>query len=106
MTKAELYTGLSAVCQTFFGRAPVGAELPYAVYTWMHPSNFMADDAVFQKVATVEIQLYATDPDTEATMNNKLDELGISWNSQSSFEVSDGAYLTIYSMEVVEDEKS
>lgn len=103
MTKSELHTALSAVCKAYYGRAPVGARLPYAVYTWNH-DNFAADDSVYQKFASVTVNLYATDPDTEKQLDNALDGLGIFWNSTSSFEVSDEAYLTIYTMEVLDNE--
>lgn len=103
MTRTELYNALSNACATYYGRAPVGAELPYAVYSWEHTPNFAADDIVYQRAAAVTIQLYTLEPDTEEAVNNILDELGEFWNSTSSFEVSDGAYLTIYTMEVIED---
>lgn len=105
MTKTELYTALSKVCATFYGRANVGTELPYMTFTWDHMPNFAADDVVYQRAAVVTIYLYAVDPDTEEAVNDALDELGVYWTSTSSFEVSDGAYLTIYTMEVIEDGK-
>ena len=102
MTKTELYTALEKVVDTHYGNAPVGTELPYAVYTWTHPNNFSADNAVYQKIASVEIRLYSVDPDTN--LDATLDELGEFWTSTGSIEVSDGAYLTIYTMEVLDDE--
>ncbi len=102
MTKTELYTELEKVVDTHYGHAPVGTPLPYAVYTWTHPNNFAADGVVFQKIASVEISLYSADPDT--TLDATLDGLGEFWTSTGSMEVSDGAYLTIYTMEVLDDE--
>ena len=102
MTKTELFTALEKVVDTHFGHAPVGTPLPYAVFTWIHPNNFSADNGVYQKVASVEISLYAVDPDTN--LDATLDGLEEFWTSTGSNEVSDGAYLTIYTMEVLDDE--
>lgn len=101
MTKTELYTALSAVVDTYYNFAPVGTELPYAVYTWTHPNNFPADGKTYQKVATIEISLYSVDPDT--SLDDALDALGEFWTSTGSMEVSDGAYLTNYTMEVIDN---
>lgn len=105
MTRTELYNGISEVCPAFLGRAPLDQPLPYAVYTWSHENNFPADDTVYEKVADITLNLYAVDPDTEALMDARLSEMGLFWTSATSYELSDDAYLTIYTMEVIEDEE-
>ena len=106
MTKEQFYQGLSEVVETFYGKAPMGQALPYAVYTWDHDNNFPADDVVYQPVATITVNLYAVDPAIESAVDAKLTEMGLFWTSTSSFELDDDAYLTIYTMEEFEDEES
>lgn len=104
MTRTELYNALSAVCDTYYNRAPVGTAIPYIVYNWTHPNNFPADDVVYERIASIEIQCYSDTPETAEQINDALDDLGVYWTSDGAFEVSDGAYLTTYTMEVLDNE--
>lgn len=103
MTKTELYTALSGVIDTYFDSAPVKTPVPYAAFTWKHPNNFPADNKVFQKVATVTIEVYSNTPDTESTIDDLLDSLDLFWTSSGAFEASDGAYTIIYNLEVIDN---
>lgn len=104
MTKTELFDALSEICTTYYNFAPVGAELPYMVYTWQHNDNFGADGKVYQKVASVEISLYSDDPGTAESVEDALDDLGVFWQAADNYEVSDKVYLTVFNFEEVEEE--
>lgn len=106
MTKDELYTALSTVAATFYGRAKVGQALPYIVYTWDYSSNFSADSRVYQRIASVSIQLYSDDPDDAERLADVLDGLGCYWTASQDYELSEDVYVSTYDMEVVEDEES
>lgn len=103
MTKTDLYMALSDVIDTYYKFAPLKTKVPYAVIVWTHPDNFAADNAVYQKVASVTITIYSDSPDTEESIETLLDSLGIYWTSSGAFEASDGAYTTIFSMEVIDN---
>ena len=103
MTREELYTALSAVCNTYYNVAPVRTPIPYAVFTWTNPDNFPADDVVYHRIAAVEITVYSDTPETEDLMKTALDELGVYWTSGGAYEGSDGAYIITYNMEVIDN---
>lgn len=102
MTKQGLYNALSGVATTYFDRAKVGEAIPYIVYTWTYPNNFPADDVVYQRIASVQIQLYSSDPADADRLAEVLDELGLYWTSSQNYELDDKVYVSTYDMEVIE----
>lgn len=104
MTKTELYTVLSTVAPTYFGRAEIGTAIPYIVYTWDYPNNFSADDKVYQRIATVSIQLYTNDPDMVDSLIAALDDLDVYWTASTNYELSEEVYLSTFDLEVIDDE--
>lgn len=77
--------------------------LPYILFYLTDSQNFSADNHVYTKVSTLNIELFTTqkDPAAEATVEAVLDSAGIFWNKDENYLNSEKMYGILYDMEVL-----
>lgn len=77
-------------------------ELPYLV--WLLPSsdNFGADDKVYKRIETLQVELYSAQRDfaKEAAVEAVLDKYDLFWDKESLWVDSESMNETIYTAEV------
>lgn len=80
-------------------------SLPYVIYYYPNSDNFGADNYVYQKIQTLNIEVYTKDKDfaIEKQVEDVLDEHLIFWNKSESYITSENMYEVIYEMEVLID---
>ena len=78
-------------------------ELPYLVWLLPGSDNFGADDKVYARVETLQIELYANPRsfNTEAAVEAVLEDHDIFWDKESVWLNSEYMYETIYTAEVL-----
>lgn len=99
MTEAEIKTLLASTgIRTYRGHAPVGTKVPYLVFNISYGENFGADDIVYQKIPTVEAQLYNTrpDPETSGEVEQALTDAGIYWTGDTADSPDESLFINIY----------
>lgn len=86
---------------------PIGnvPALPYLVWYLPGSENFTADDKVYQKIDTLNIELYTENKDftAEATVEAVLDANYMAWDKAEAYIESERMYQVLYTMEVVID---
>lgn len=108
MTLAELYTLLNGV-SGFSGKVvyeawPEGEApaLPFICFLETRSRNFGADNKVYKKRASVQIELYSKRKDTasEALIETALDGAGIFYNGSDTYLTDEKCHERIYEIEV------
>jgi len=81
------------------GKAP---QLPFICYLETGSDNFAADGIAYAKIKRVDIELYTDfkSPETEALIENALDNAGIYWDSLEAYIDDEKMYQKIYEIEV------
>lgn len=76
---------------------------PFICFYYPGIDDVYADDANYQRIAELIIELYtnAKDFDAEATVENKLREYGLSYNKTEEYIEDEKMYEVIYEMEVI-----
>lgn len=96
-------TSMSA---TYF-QWPIGhvPELPYLVWYLPGSENFTADDKVFKKIDTLNVELYTENKDfaAEAVVESVLNANHMAWDKVETYIESERMYQVLYTMEVVID---
>ena len=86
---------------------PIGQvpDLPYVIYYYPSSDNFSADDHVYQKIESLNIEVYTKEKDfaVEKQIEDVLDEHLIFWQKSESYITSENMYEVIYEMEVLID---
>lgn len=79
--------------------------LPYLVWYFPGSDNFAADDKVYKRILTLNIELYTENKsfDTEGTVEAVLDDAGMVWDKVETFIDSEKMYQVLYTMEVLID---
>ena len=77
--------------------------LPYVLFYFPNSNNFNADDAVYQPVEALNIELYTKDKDftSEAAIEAVLAENGIPWEKAETYLPTENMYEVIYQTEVI-----
>ncbi|MGN8648316.1 hypothetical protein ACTNEO_19930 [Gracilibacillus sp. HCP3S3_G5_1] len=78
-------------------------SIPYITYTTPDTENFHADNKTYQKVTSVDIELYTDKKDlvAEKAIENLLDEHEIAWESTQRYIESEDLFQKIYEIGVV-----
>lgn len=105
MTREEIYTAIkSASLPVAYYAFPEGAvpALPFIVYYYPNSNNFGADNAVYQQIEALNVELYSKDKDftLEATVEAALASIGF-WQKSEAFITSEGMYEVLYQTEVL-----
>lgn len=76
--------------------------LPYGVWLLPGSENFGADDKVYKRVETLQVELYANPRsfDAEAAVEAVFDKYDIFWDKESVWIDSENMNETIYTAEV------
>ena len=109
MTLAELHDILSSipgfankVAYRAFpkGKAP---KLPFICYLCTQTSNLDADNAVYQVMQAVDVELYTASKDerSERLVEKVLDENGLVWEKYEEYIDSENCYMITYSVTLV-----
>lgn len=105
MTIAELKqilasTGLPVAYLAF--PADEEQDLPAICFRETGTNNFAADDRVYQKVSSFDIELYTTykSPSTEALVEDALSDASIVWEKSEEYLDAERCYEIIYEIEV------
>lgn len=71
---------------------------PYIVYLVSYSPNFHADNKVYQKIDTIQIELYTKEKDleSESMLETILDENEIPYDSTETFIASEGLFQKLY----------
>lgn len=94
---SELKTAFSGY-RYFYGSAPIGTKLPYIVASGAGSDNFDADSKVYAKKFGIELDCYfkTKDETKEAAIESILDNLGVIWERDESFDEDQSFFLISY----------
>ena len=78
-------------------------ETPYVVYYFPNDNDVYADDSNYVNKRALHIELFtkAKDPTSEATIEAKLKEAGLTWYKQTDFLNDELLFQTTYELEVI-----
>lgn len=99
MTETEIKNLIeSTQIDTYRSVAPVGTKTPYIVFDIRYPNNYGADNVVYYKVPTVELQLYESKPDPSnwEAIEQTLTDAGIYWTSDSADDPAQSLFIKYY----------
>ena len=76
---------------------------PYVVYYFPNDSDVYADDSNFVNKRALHIELFTKqkDPASEATIEAKLKEAGLTWYKQTDFLNDELLFQTTFELEVI-----
>ena len=97
MTLADIKTAFKDY-RYYYGSAPVGTKLPYLVGLGSASDNFAADNKVYSKLNSFQLEFYSLKKDetTEGAIEAILDNLGAIYDKTESFDEDGTFYLIIY----------
>ena len=98
-------TGLSTTYYSFpIGEVPA---LPYLVWYLPSSNNVDADDKVYKKIETLNIELYTKTKDfaTEATVEGVLEAWDMVWEKSESYLDDEKMYEVLYEMQIIVDDE-
>lgn len=77
--------------------------LPYTVYYYPNTDNFGADDKVYTKISSLNVELYTAkkSPAIEAQVEAVLESHNLFWNKTEAFLDSENMYEVLYEMEII-----
>jgi hypothetical protein len=77
--------------------------LPYVVFYYPSSDNFTADDEVYTKIESVNLELYTANKsfDAEASVESVLKANHIPWQKTESYLDSEHMYEVLYELEIV-----
>lgn len=78
-------------------------QLPYLVWYLPNSENFAADDSVYQRIDTLNVELYTETKnfDLEQTVEAVLNRWEMVWEKSESYIESEHMYEVLYTMEVI-----
>lgn len=78
-------------------------SLPYIVWYFPGSDNFAADDKVYKRIETLNIELYTKNKDfaTEQVVEGVLEAHQMVWDRTESYIESEHMYQVLYQMEVI-----
>ena len=90
---------------TAYYQYPIGhvPPLPYTVFYYPNTNNFAADDQVYTKVETVNLELYTANKDftAESAVESVLNANNIVWQKTEAYLDSEHMYEVLYEMEII-----
>ena len=98
-------TGLSTTYYSFpIGEVPA---LPYLVWYLPSSNNVAADDKVYKKIETLNIELYTKTKDfaKEATVEGVLEAWDMVWEKSESYLDDEKMYEVLYEMQIIVDDE-
>ena len=77
-------------------------QLPYLVYLFTNSKNVVADNKVYQKINSYDIELYSKLKDiaSELLIENALDNADIFYDKTERYIDSEGLYQTAYEVQL------
>ena len=108
LTSIKTMLGQTGLPNTYYSY-PIGdvPALPYIVWYLPNSNNFDADDKVFKRIETLNIELYTKTKSfaTEATVEGILDSWGIVWEKTESYLDDEHMYEVLYETQIhIDDE--
>lgn len=108
MTIQNIHTmlGQTGLSNTYYSwpenQAP---SLPYLVWYLPSSDNFAADDKVFKRVDSLNVELYTKTKDfaKEAAVEAVLDANNMVWDKVETFLDDENMYEVLYEMEIIID---
>lgn len=78
-------------------------QLPYLLWYFPGSDNFAADDKVYKRIETLNIELYTQNKDfaTEQAVEGVLEAHHMVWDRTESYIESEHMYQVLYQMEVI-----
>jgi hypothetical protein len=101
---SELYTALTEVCENVaYGAFLTKPETPFIVYRVAFSDDVYADDTNFVPVSVMDIALVndTKDSSLEASLEDELSALGLTWEKSESYNTSDRLVEVVYAVEVM-----
>jgi hypothetical protein len=80
-------------------------SLPYLVWYLPSSDNFVADDMVYQRIDTLNVELYTKTKDfaQEIAVEAVLDANHLVWNKTEAYLEDEKMYEVLYEMEIIID---
>lgn len=106
MTLEEIKTLMAStgMPSAYYSRPEKAAPaLPYILFYLPNSENFGADDRVYARIETLNVELYTVhkDPEAEAAVEAVLNDAGIFWDKTETYINSESMYEVLYEMEVL-----
>ena len=107
-TEIKTMLGQTGLPNTYYSY-PIGnvPALPYIVWYLPNSDNFAADDKVYKKIETLNIELYTKTKDfaTEKIVEDVLDANNMVWDKTESYLEDEHMYEVLYEMQIVIDDE-
>lgn len=101
MTKKEFKDLLETTgIRVYEHYAPKGTAVPYIAYIWDY-DNFPADNKAYQRIASVTVTHYHSEPSDGEDLKAVFDSNDLVWNCESDHDPTERLYTDIYTMEVL-----
>lgn len=104
MKLSDLYGALKTVCSNVAYREFVTpVEPPFICYLFTRSDDLMADDVNFLDISEFDIELYTDkkDPSLEASLEDALRSLGLTWTREETSVESEHLNEVVYSVPVI-----
>ena len=102
-------TGLNATYYSWPENDPAHPvpPLPYLVWYLPNSENFPADDKVYKRIETLNIELYTKTKDfaTEKAVEDVLDAWNMVWDRDEQYLSDEHMYEVLFSMQIVIDDE-
>ena len=103
MKYTTLKTALDAMSlpKAYYRTVPDGTAVPFVIWKISGSDNFPADNRVYKKRQTIEIQLYTAYKDfaVNEELEQTLDRLGVIWDYDEYDGADEGVIIGIYTFQ-------
>lgn len=107
-TEIKTMLGQTGLSNTYYSY-PIGnvPALPYIVWYLPNSDNFAADNKVYKKIETLNIELYTKTKDfaTEKVVEDVLDAWNIVWDKTETYLETEHMYEVLYETQIVIDDE-
>jgi len=108
LTEIKTMLGQTELSVTYYS-FPIGdvPALPYLVWYLPSSSNVAADDKVYKRVETLNIELYSKTKDfaSEAIVEEVLDAWNMVWDKTETYLDDEHMYEVLYEMQIFVDDE-
>lgn len=108
LTEIKTMLGQTGLKNTYYSY-PIGdvPALPYLVWYLPSSENVAADDKVYKRVETLNIELYTKTKDftTEAAVEAVLEAWNMVWDKTESYLEDEKMYEVLYEMQIFVDDE-
>lgn len=106
MTIKEIYDNLTSTSlEVAYYQFPIdnAPELPFLVYYFPQSNDFMADAINYQKINSLNIELYTKEKefDTEALVESALNSMGLTYKRTEAYLDDQRCYEVLFETEVL-----